>query len=247
MSQHDYVISNQDGASFRADINDALASIVSCNSGLTAPAATFAYQVWHDTTTGIIKQRNAGNTAWLNLADVLLAGKTVTGDVTVVGNVTYTNQITQAATQATTSGTSKDFTVPSWAKKITVSLQGVSTSGASSVLVQLGNGGTPKTSGYLGASIITGAAGAATALSSGFRIFYNNNDLAAAVRHGSIVLTNMGSNIWAASGNVALSDSVWICVLAGSVTLAGVLDLVRVTTVNGTDTFDAGSVNIIYE
>ena len=71
MSQHDYVISNQDGASFRADINDALASIVSCNSGPTAPVATFAYQVWQDTATNTLKQRNGANTAWVTLLSSL--------------------------------------------------------------------------------------------------------------------------------------------------------------------------------
>lgn len=247
MSQHDYVISNQDGASFRADINDALASIVSCNSGPTAPAATFAYQVWHDTTTGIIKQRNGTNTAWLNLSDVLLAGKTVTGDVTVVGNVAYTNQITLGTSQATTSGTSKDFTsIPSWVKRITVSLRGVSTSGTSSVLVQLGSG-SPTTSGYLGTSVILGTAGASANLSSGFRVFLNTSDAATAVRHGSITINNMGGDVWSASGVVGLSDTPWCSIIGGSVSLAGVLDRIRITTVNGTDTFDAGSVNIIYE
>lgn len=33
----------------------------------------------------------------------------------------------------------------------------------------------------------------------------------------------------------------------GTISLAGALDNVRLTTVNGTDTFDAGSINILYE
>lgn len=241
MSQHDYILDNQDGASFRADINSVLAAVASCNSGATAPATTYAYQVWHDTTTDIIKQRNAANTAWLNLADVLLAGKTING------LLTYTNQMTQAASQATTSGTFKDFTsIPSWVKRITLSFQGVSTNGSSSVLVQLGTG-TPTTSGYLGSAIIIGTAGAAANFSSGFRLFFNTSDAATTVRHGSITITNVTGNVWAVSGVVGLSDSAWVTLMGGTISLAGVMNMLRVTTVNGTDTFDAGAVNILYE
>lgn len=67
MSQHDYSLANQSRTSFRSDLNDALAAIVSQNSGASAPSTTFAYQFWADTTTGILKQRNAANSAWINL------------------------------------------------------------------------------------------------------------------------------------------------------------------------------------
>ena len=241
MSQHDYILDNQDGASFRGDINSVLEAIASCNSGTSEPVTPYAYQVWHDTATGIIKQRNAANSGWQNLADVLLAGKTING------LLTYTNQLTQAASQATTSGTFKDFTgIPIWVKRITLSFQGVSTSGSSSVLVQVG-AGSPTTSGYLGSAIIIGTAGAAANFSSGFRLFFNTSDAATTTRHGSITITNVTGNVWAVSGVVGLSDSAWATLMGGTISLAGVLDRVRVTTVNGTDTFDAGAVNILYE
>jgi hypothetical protein len=67
MAQHDYVIDNQSAASFRADINTALAAIVSNNSGTTAPSTTYAHQVWADTTAGLLKMRNAANSAWLTI------------------------------------------------------------------------------------------------------------------------------------------------------------------------------------
>ncbi len=70
MAQHDYDIANQDGAAFRADINAALAAIVSQNSAATEPATTFAYQFWADTTAGKLKQRNAANSAWITLLDM---------------------------------------------------------------------------------------------------------------------------------------------------------------------------------
>jgi hypothetical protein len=67
MAQHDYVIDNQSAASFRADINTALAAIVSNNSGNTAPSTPYAHQVWADTTAGLLKMRNAANSAWLTI------------------------------------------------------------------------------------------------------------------------------------------------------------------------------------
>lgn len=67
MAQHDYSLANQSGASFRTDLNNALSAIVSNNSGATEPTTTFAYQWWADTTTGILKQRNAANSAWVSI------------------------------------------------------------------------------------------------------------------------------------------------------------------------------------
>ena len=67
MSQHDYDLANQAGAAFRTDLNNALLAIVGQNSGATAPATTFAYMLWADTTTGLLKQRNAANSAWITI------------------------------------------------------------------------------------------------------------------------------------------------------------------------------------
>ena len=67
MATHDYVISNDSGAAVRADLNTALAAIVSNNSSATAPATTYAYMWWADTAAGILKRRDAANTAWVNV------------------------------------------------------------------------------------------------------------------------------------------------------------------------------------
>lgn len=64
MSQHDYALADQAGAAFLADLNNVLGAIVSQNSGATEPADTYPYQFWADTTSGWLKQRNAGDTAW---------------------------------------------------------------------------------------------------------------------------------------------------------------------------------------
>lgn len=65
MATHDYFLANAAGAAFRADLNDALAAIVSQNSNATAPATTYAGMPWFDTANGILKFRNASNTGWV--------------------------------------------------------------------------------------------------------------------------------------------------------------------------------------
>lgn len=65
MSQHDMDIANQAGAAFRADLNNALQALTTKQSGSVAPTVTFPYQFWADTGTGLLKQRNAANNAWV--------------------------------------------------------------------------------------------------------------------------------------------------------------------------------------
>jgi len=70
MAQHDYVIANGTGAAVRSDLNNGLAAIVSNNSGATEPTTMYAYQWWADTTTGLLKIRNAANNAWVTLREL---------------------------------------------------------------------------------------------------------------------------------------------------------------------------------
>lgn len=87
MAQHDYIIANQSGAAFRSDLNNGLAAAVSNNSGAAQPSTTYAYMWWPDTTTGLLKIRNAANNGWVtvgtlastNLGLLSLAGGTMTG------------------------------------------------------------------------------------------------------------------------------------------------------------------------
>lgn len=74
MAQHDYVLENAAGATFRADINNGLSAIVSQNSGGSEPSTMFAYMMWADTSAGVMKIRNAANTAWISLYDLATGG-----------------------------------------------------------------------------------------------------------------------------------------------------------------------------
>lgn len=66
MATHDYQIANGSGIGVRSDVNNALAAIVTQNSGPSAPSPTYPYMSWVDTTSGHLKQRNAANTAWID-------------------------------------------------------------------------------------------------------------------------------------------------------------------------------------
>jgi hypothetical protein len=261
MPQHDYVIANASGAAVRADLNSALSAIVTNNSGATAPTPTYAYQWWADTTTGLLKIRNAANSDWVtvgtlataNLGLVVAPAAAGTADQVLAtdgsGVQSWSSRVrlVRDTAQASTSGASLDFTgIPTWARKITVMLSGVSTSGTNSVIVQLGSSSVT-VSGYLGASSANSSATASVALSTGFRFSFGAADVDAAVRHGQLSISNITGNTWVASGVAALSDSAVTSTVAGTIALGGVLDRVRVTTVGGTDTLDAGTVNIIYE
>jgi hypothetical protein len=70
MATHDYVIANGTGAAVRSDLNNALAAIVSNNSGSTEPATTYAFQWWADTTANVLKIRNSANNAWITLREL---------------------------------------------------------------------------------------------------------------------------------------------------------------------------------
>jgi hypothetical protein len=91
MAQHDYSIANQSGLAFRQDLNNALAAIVSQNSGASEPSTTYAYQWWADTTAGLLKLRNAANNAWITVGTLATAnlGLATTASPTFSGTATF--------------------------------------------------------------------------------------------------------------------------------------------------------------
>jgi hypothetical protein len=158
-----------------------------------------------------------------------------------------TGVITSGTAVASTSGTSIDFTgIPSWVKRITVMFDGVSTNGTSNILVQLGDSGGIENTGYLGSctQLVSGVGSV-----QGTAGFIISQDSASNVHNGglSISLLNSTTNTWSAYGVFGQSNRAATVVVGGSKPLSSTLDRVRITTVNGTDTFDAGSINILFE
>ena len=155
-------------------------------------------------------------------------------------------RITQGTAVATTSGTSIDFTgIPSWVKRITLMNVGVSTNGSSTLMVQLGtSSGVDTTSTYKGSSWQANIT--ITNFSNG--ILLGNSNSASVLNNHQVVFTLAlpASNTWVVGG-VGSGDAGNPQVIAGSKALSGTLDRLRLTTANGTDIFDAGSTNILYE
>jgi hypothetical protein len=181
---------------------------------------------------------------------VTTAGVTNTGTddaaIQTYGGVAMPRMVLSTA-QNTTSGTSIDFTsIPNWVKRITVMFNGVSTSGTSSVQVQIG-AGSVTTTGYVSLASYGTTAGTFTTSTTGFITDPTNVALAAVSRIGTMSIVLVGSNIWVESASVYQVTANITSACAGNVTLSGTLDRLRLTTVGGTDTFDAGSVNIMYE
>ena len=185
--------------------------------------------------------------SWISSTSIQGFAPSAVGDVPFSADgstFASTQKIVRGTNVATTSGTSIDFTgIPSWVKRITIMINAVSTNGTSLVIFQLGST-TFTTTGYVGyANSWTGPT--PTAITNGLGTTTNN----AAVdgRQGTMTITNITGNTWIGQGNFMLTTSTNGGVSVGNVTLSGVLDRVRLTTVNGTDTFDAGNINLLWE
>ena len=147
---------------------------------------------------------------------------------------------------ASTSGTSIDFTsIPSWVKRITVMFDQVSTNGSAYIRVQLGTSSGVETTGYNSSSAYLGGAIGAGDSTAGFDSYGDSS--ATAVRSGLYTFTLLGSNTWVMNASYRYGMSAYGIIIYGSKTLSGTLDRVRITPANGTDAFDAGTINILYE
>lgn len=168
---------------------------------------------------------------------------TFSGAVQASGVTTNLYPLVSGTAVASTSGTSIDFTgIPSWVKKITVMFSGVSTNGTSPTIIQLGDSGGFETTGYVGSG--ANAANAPVSFTTGFPAIVGLP--AANNASGIVTVVNLNSNTWV-SNTVMGSTSPNPQYGGGTKTLSDTLDRVRITTVNGTDTFDAGTINILYE
>jgi hypothetical protein len=191
--------------------------------------------------TGTLPIANGGT----NLTSVGSAGNVL---FTADGSVWSSTAKIVRGTSVSASGTSVDFTgVPSWVKRITIMLSGISMTATGLYLFQIGTGGVPTTSGY--SAVYTTAFGT-NSVNTGTSTagFPAGGGVATYAFSGNIFLTNLTGNTWACSGLVSNTTTTpYTAQIAGAVTLAGTLNFVRMTSTVGTDTFDAGSVNILYE
>jgi hypothetical protein len=195
----------------------------------------------------------AGSVTSNAIADGAIVNADINASADIAGSKLADASVTSAklsqpltlATSQSASGTSVDFTgIPSWAKRITVMLVGVGTNGSSRVQLQIG-AGSIVASGYVSSSgSIFGSNQCAVSTSSTGLIIEASG--ATTRRHGHMSLTLVSENTWVSSHSVGDAINVNNCG-GGSISLLGTLNRIRLTTVNGTDTFDAGVINIIYE
>jgi hypothetical protein len=162
-------------------------------------------------------------------------------------NLTTSGVINRGTAVASTSGTSIDFTsIPIGASRITVMFNGVSTNGSSFLRIQIGSGsvdttGYASTNGTVGSVSVSGGTGG----TAGWDVHSNS---ASAAISGSATLFLVSSNNWVFNSLTTTTTSTNTSITSGNKSaLSSALDRVRITTVNGTDTFDAGSINILYE
>lgn len=206
-------------------------------------AASYGSVLLADAAQGILTE-TTGSYTTSYVAGTFTNAKQCVGYNAISGQI-IANNIVSGTSVATTSGVSIDFTgIPTWAKRITLLLNGVSTNGTSPVQIQIGPSSGIVTTGYAGcADTQVSGGGVATAFATGLGIERTSG--AATVRQGIASFCLLTSNIWIGTynGSSATSTS-WG---STSITLGAALDRIRLTTVNGTDTFDAGTINILYE
>jgi hypothetical protein len=191
----------------------------------------------------------AGSSAFTFDGTVLTIPKITFASSNTPSLTNYQGGALTSATSITASGTSVDFTnIPSWVKRITIIFSSISTNGASEVQVQLGTGATPTytTSGYSAVSSSVALAGGTGGASSGSGFVIANAN-ASSVRHGHMVLTPVSGNVWVSSHVIGDAGISFTAQGGGNVGLGAVLTAVRITTIGGSNSFDAGSFNIFYE
>ena len=145
-----------------------------------------------------------------------------------------------------TSGTSLDFIgIPSWAKRITIMFGGISFTATASLILQVGTSGGIVSSGYLGSTNNFSSAPSATYPTTYFGL--DNGVASTDTAYGNVSLCNLTGNTWIESHSLGVPPAGGVCFGGGGIALGGVLDRIRITTVAATATFDAGSVNILFE
>jgi hypothetical protein len=150
-------------------------------------------------------------------------------------------------TAVTASGVNVDFTgIPATANRVKFMLVDVSTSGVSPLMLQIGDSGGVETTGYTG--VITNVQGSVTPAAFGGSGFELSATVAAATITGVVTISRITGNTWVVDAALARTDgTARYTTSVGAKTLSAALDRVRLTTVGGADTFDAGTVNVSWE
>lgn len=104
MSQHDYNIANGGGSAVRADINSAMLAVQSQNSGATAPTTTKPYMPWYDTANGVLKFRNAADTAWMSAIEAVAGSQGVNFRNRIINGDMRIDQRNSGAVQTVSAG-----------------------------------------------------------------------------------------------------------------------------------------------
>lgn len=202
----------------------------------TAPSGTSGTSI---TFTEKVKIDNNGN--------MIISTQAPQDNSTKVATTAYVDGKFVRGTVVSASGTSIDFTgIPSWVKRITVIFNGVSTNGTSPILVNIGDVEGMETTGYTSTSAYSQSGNLAGALNSTSGFLVNTGTGIANSHNGKMIITNITGNTWVESFVIAL-NSATAFFGGGNKTTSNILDRIRITTVNGTDTFDAGQINIMYE
>jgi hypothetical protein len=151
--------------------------------------------------------------------------------------------VNYSITKTNASGTSFDFTIPSWAKKIRIAFYNISTNGTDGIRIQLGDAGGIEGTGYLGAySVFSGSSVSTSTFSGGFDLAMMAADASV---QGNLTLINIGTNDWSISGTLARSGGSVVSTIGGTKPTSDTLTTVRITTTGATNTFDAGLVAVI--
>lgn len=160
----------------------------------------------------------------------------------------------RSGTAVAATGTAIDFTgIPSWVRRITVMFDAVSTNGASNILVRLGTAASGiLTTGYASTgSAIQGTAVGANSFTTGFAMSNTDGASASYVRYGQMTISRQREDqIWTFSSILGVTGAASARTEHGAgagSTAGGALDRIRITTANGTDTFDIGFFNILFE
>lgn len=213
-------------------------------SGDTSGTATLQAQAVAGNTT--LTLPTASGTLITTASGQTLTSPTITSP-TITGAVMSSmasSVITSGTAVASTSGTSIDFTgIPSWAKRITVMLADVSLNGGATTVIRLGTSSGIVTTGYASYYVEITATPNNASSSSGFIIDLPNGG--GTVTQGLFTINNINGNTWVMGGNSYSDGAVNACV--GNIALVSTLTQLRVTTSGGTNTFDAGLINILYE